>query len=206
MAIRSSEPPSEAVRNLESGLGQIRTAPGGEAVAFSAKLSSGHEPHWSDGMPHEAYNLGLDAILAGKGLEAAEPVGWRFLLGPTSQHPTIAAEVEGSNGEHNFAGLNRGPFVAQTLSAMTLAETEPQVRDGDFEPRFLRIPALYVVALWLKERSSGKDLLFALEPVPPNLVATRPYTGPQFMEELVALARQIAPPPAMTTHKGPSAP
>jgi hypothetical protein len=206
MSITPSVPPPDAISNLESGLGQIRTAPGGQPAAFAGMLSSVDEPHWADGLPHQAFNLGLDAITAGKGLEGAKPVGWRFLLGQPSQDPAVAAEVEGSLGQHNFSGLNRGPFVAQTLKAMRLAENDPRVSDGDFEPRFLRVPALYVVALWLKERNSGNDLVIPLEPAPPNLAPGRIYTGLEFTHELETQARQLVPPAAGTAQKGPSAP
>src|SRR6266550_29835 len=202
MAIKPSVPPADAIINLESGLGQIRTAPGGQPAAFSATLSSVHEPHWDDGLPHQAYNLGLDAITSRQGLEAAKPVGWRFLLGQPAKDPSLAAEVEGSLGQHNFAGLNRGHFVAETLKAMRLPESDQRVRDGDFEPRFLRVPALYVVALWLKERNSGDDLLVPLEPAPPNLTPGRIYTGSEFMQELQTQASQIPPPTAGTAPKG----
>lgn len=200
MSIKPSSPPSEALNSLQNGLGQIRTMPGAApARGFAAALSDGHEPHWDEGLPHQAYNLGLDAINSGQGLAAAQPVGWRFLLGQPSQDPTVAAEVSHASGQHEFAGLNRGPFVAQTLSAMKKAELDSEVRDGDFEPRLLRVPALYVVALWLKERTTGKDILIPLDPAPPSLTPGRHYTANEFMAELNALS-------ARTTGLAPHAP
>jgi hypothetical protein len=198
MSINSSSPPPDALDILSRGLGQIRTAPGGEAVAFAAKLTSGHEPHWSDGLPHGAYNLGLDAISPTAALDtAARLVGWRFLLGQPSEHPAVAAEVASVGGAHEFAGLNRGPFVGQTLAAMQMAEAAPELRDGDFEPRFLRVPALYVVALWLKERATGKDIVIPLDPAPPELTTGRQYTGAEFMTELAAMKSRATAPSAL---------
>lgn len=197
MSIKSSPPPQDAINGLRSGLGQIRTMPGAPAAGgYTPTLSAGHEPHWDEGLPHQVYNLGLDAIRDGKGLDAAQAVGWRFLLGQPSQDPTVAAEIHESGGQHEFSGLNRGPFVAQTLTAIKQAETTPEIRDGDFEPRVLRIPALYVVALWLKERSTGKDILIPLDPAPTNLTPGRHYTADEFAAELLAMgARMTGPSP-----------
>ncbi len=197
MSIKPSQPPSEAVNSLQGGLGQMRAAPGAApAGAFDAAFSSGHESHWDDGLPHQAFNLGLDAVQAGRGVDAAQAVGWRFLLGQPAEHPTVAAEVADAGGQHEFSGLNRGPFVGQTLSAMKQAEQVEEVKNGDYEPRLLRVPALYVVALWLKERTTGKDIVIPLDPAPPNLTPGRHYTADEFAAELAEMsARMPAPPP-----------
>src|SRR5258706_15903816 len=99
MAITTSQAPSSAVNALRTGMGQIRGVP--EMRAGEA-LSAGHAAQWDEGLPHETYHLGLDAAAKGRGLEAARPVGWRFLLGQPSEAPALAAEVHPGEaaGEH----------------------------------------------------------------------------------------------------------
>lgn len=189
MPIRTSPVPADAMEALWTGLGQMD---GAAEIQTVAAISSGHEASWQEGVPQPIYHLGLDAIASGRGLDAAEPIGWRYLLGQTATPPTIAADVlrAPAGQSYVFAGLNQGPFVGQMLEVLRRTGRDPKVSQGDFEPRMLRVPALYIVALWLKERSPWRDILIPLEPSHPALTPGLSYTVAEFEAALRRAAEE----------------
>src|SRR5260221_8390285 len=98
---------------------------------------------------HQVFSLGLKDLASGRGLQAAQQTGWRFLI-QDAEKVVAAAEtaVTGAGAGHVFAGFNEGPFVASTAEAIRSAQALPQVEKGKFELRLLRIPALYFTAVW----------------------------------------------------------
>ena len=56
--------------------------------------------------------------------------------------------------------------MAVTATAIAAAQALPQVGLGSFELRLLRIPALYVMALWLHTPAAIGELLLPLAPTP----------------------------------------
>jgi hypothetical protein len=134
--------------------------------------------------PHQMYTLDADAVLSG-GLGGAEPAGWRFLV--TDRDRVVAsAELAGEAGEAPL--LNGGPYVASTAEAIDELERLPQIADGDYELRILKVPALYVVAAWL---AGERPTLVPLAPAPSFLEAGRPYSEAEFMAALQGPARDV---------------
>ena len=77
---------------------------------------------------------------------------WRYLVEEAGA--TVASAEVGVDAKGAVRGLdhvNEGPFVKATAAAQKAASKLPQVRDGKVEARVIRIPALYVMALWLKD-------------------------------------------------------
>ncbi|MGH3927490.1 MAG: triple tyrosine motif-containing protein, partial [Pseudonocardiaceae bacterium] len=60
---------------------------------------------------------------------------------------------------------------------------------GDYEVRLLRIPALYFVALWLKDEKGRDDILIPLDPAPAPFEPGRSYRPDEVLAELAASAR-----------------
>jgi hypothetical protein len=204
MGITTSEPPDTALNALRSGMDQMRGAPApmeSRGISLAAKPNA--DSH--EGAPHPIYALGLDAILQRRGLDAAQAVGWRYLIGRAAEHPAVAAEVhQRGPDDHRFAGLNEGPFVGQLMATIRRIESQPEIRDGDFEPRLLRAPAVYVAALWLKDRRTGHDIVIPLDHSDPGVRAGDAYTAEDFMAALAAIAAKRQAP--STSERGPSAP
>jgi len=196
MAIRTGQIPPAAIEALRQGLGQMRGLPQADVSAFEAA-----EEGVQEGVPHETFHLGLDAIRAHRGLAAAEPVGWRYLLAGHAAEPTVAAEVMQSDAGFTFAGLNDGPFVKQMLDAMRKANVQ-----GDYEPRLLRVPAVYVVAAWLKDSTGNNDLFIPLDPSNPALEPGRVYNAKEFEQALVKAADEMAEATRPDEDRGPRAP
>jgi hypothetical protein len=54
----------------------------------------------------------------------------------------------------------------------------------------VRIPALYVMALWLKDLDGDDDVVVPMAPAPSFLEANRPYTEREFLKALAGPARE----------------
>lgn len=190
MAIRYATPPDDAERLAASGLNEVtRTAhlktAGGAALTTLAPdqvtLSSAHEIH----------NVGLDAVAGRRPLAESPTVGWRYLV-ETPAGIVASSEVAADAGGRPtaFAQLNEGPFVESTAHSLADVERIPQVESGTYEVRMLRIPALYVAALWLKDLDGGNDLIVPLVPAPDFLEAGRAYREAEFLDAIETPARQ----------------
>src|SRR5439155_13299048 len=78
------------------------------------------------------------------------------------------SDMKGENLK--FSHLNQGPFVEETIKGVKYAESLNEVLNNNFELRLLKIPALYIVALWLH---AEQDILF---PLPPTHHVLKPYS------------------------------
>ena len=142
---------------------------------------------------HQVFTLGLKDLTAGRGLQAAQQAGWRFLI-QDGEKVVAAAEtsVTGPGGEHAFAGFNEGPFVESSADAIRSAQALPQVEQGKFELRLLRIPALYFTAVWVHDPAGTGDLLVPAAPAPDGIVPGRAVPAATLLGELAAKAEAAA--------------
>lgn len=146
--------------------------------------------------PHQVFNLGLDDLTAGRGLAAARPVGWRYLVHDGGNAVAAAETVPSGPGDsHVFSAFNEGGFVGSTAEAIRAAEQLPETQQGDFELRLLHVPALHVMALWLHTAKDGGgqeatpgDLLIPLAPSPVQTPAGRPAPAEALLQELTSSA------------------
>jgi hypothetical protein len=116
-------------------------------------------------LPHPIYVLSL-AQARTEPWELSQParIGIVHLEGDT---PRTLAEFVKEEGNLRFAGLQLESAGAQALTAGIGASFEDKaVQGGDFELRVLRIPALYVTALWLH---GATDWALPLPPSPKSL-------------------------------------
>ncbi|MFD7846832.1 hypothetical protein ACFV4K_28365 [Nocardia sp. NPDC059764] len=162
-----------------------------EGGKFSTKALKGARKENLDlSTPHEVFTMGLDD-LAAAGLDHAQPVGWRYLVTDGTQ--IIASAETAPDGTQEVSQFTEGPFALGTDNkAQTLREL-PQLEKKGYELRLLRIPALYVTALWL--HSPTDDLLVPLEPSPIGKEG-KPVPTADFLAELSDLARNTTTPPA----------
>ena len=143
-----------------------------------------HPEEVSHSEPHPVYVAGLDDLAEGKLLAAAKQTGWRYLL---VHGDAAVGEAELSAGtrapkgaksarskEPQFLGLTHGPFTAATIDALHAAERLPQIEKADYEMRLLKVPAVYLVALWL--HGDSEDILIPLGQPPAGLRKNKSYT------------------------------
>ena len=109
---------------------------------------------------HPVFVLGVNQVLEGQGPEAASEVGLRVLVDPDG-HLAAAAEVA-------VQGVPRAFMKPQLSSGVrlrrALADVESQLADDSavtVELRALRVPSLYVDALWA--HNDALDLFYLLE-------------------------------------------
>jgi hypothetical protein len=199
MAIRIAKPPRNSRAALHQGLADVIEAADWDNHAF---MAVGHDqaPMVADpdrdGFPHVVFTVALKDIAGSRGINRARHIGWRYLhgdaghiLAPVSR----ASEVMrgGPGGGHTFHGTNEGPFVAQTLEMLQKAARIKKVRDGDFRPCLLRIPALYVVAVWLiSEDGPEADVIIPMDPCHRALKPGRAYSREQLHKCLQKPARE----------------
>lgn len=189
MAINIQTPPEESVEALKKGVQKyVRIKKEGRKALKSLKEDK--EPSH---LPHKIYTLGLDDIKAGKGLESTKLIGWRYILQGDGE-TAFAAEIEhdAKVNKHEFLGVNKGPFVEQTLSALNAVHQNKKVASDSFDLSVLRVPALYVMTLWLQHKDSKKDIMIPLPPVHHFLEAGKLYTIKEFTGILADAAKESA--------------
>jgi hypothetical protein len=163
-----------------------------DAGKFTTKaLRGARKDHLALSAPHQVFTMGLDDITSGAGLDRARPVGWRFLIEEDGKLIASAETTPAPDGTHEVSHFNEGPFEAATDNAMKAVRKLPQLQAVDYELRLLRIPALYMMALWL--HAPATDLLVPLSPSPIGKEG-KPVPATQFFTDLAELARQASPP------------
>lgn len=140
--------------------------------------------------PHQVFTLGLSDLAGGRGLEAAKPSGWRYLVQEGDNALAAAGTVAtGSGNEYVFSSFNEGRFVTSTAEAIQAAQAIPEVSRGDFELRLFHVPGLHVMALWLHDvKGNASDLLVPLEPSPVDTPAGQPVPATALLQELASKA------------------
>ena len=140
---------------------------------------------------HPVYNIGLSDLLTDKPLTAAAPfTAWRFIVNAGTPDSAAAETLQDpEQGIPTFASVNAGPFVTGTIEALKNLATDPAFAKGDWEGRMIRVPALYVMAIWAHEKKTGADLIRPTAPIPPYLAA-KTYTWPEFKAALREPAKQ----------------
>jgi hypothetical protein len=189
MAINFPKPPKESVVALKRTLQALSGTPESQKVMpeeFGVASLGGAEPSLS----HQVYSLGLDELRRGGGLQNARLVSWRYFV-PSASTAVTSAEVNvDASGGHSFAELNSGPFSKNTRLAVETLMNDPRVAAQTYDLRLLRIPALYVTAIWLKSQSPEQDYVVPVAPTISILKAGDLYRVPEFENRLRTAARE----------------
>jgi hypothetical protein len=192
MALVLPQEPAQGRATVSKALDEARssaanTLTAGGAVSGSMSLLRAAPDGVATSLPHQVYDLGIDAIASNKGLEAATPNGWRYVLEDT-QKPIAFAELN-SDGK-SFVSFNTGPFPAALCAAISRAEQLDYVQSQNVDLRVLRIAALYVIALWLHGQTDKTDVIIPVPPVAYKLAGGRPYSAADFLELLRDAAKR----------------
>ena len=68
--------------------------------------------------PHQVFTLDLTDLVAGKGLDAARPTGWHYLVQEGDNTLASAETVAGPRGEQVFSAFNESRFVDSSAKAL----------------------------------------------------------------------------------------
>ena len=198
MVTRSPQPPQrlvEVVRKAASELlpsrmnsiRQGRVAEAGAAPTGETTVES----------PRPLYDLGLDRILDGSGLDAASHVGWRTLVG-IGTTPVAMADSDADPENPAVRAMNYGPFVVglasagRSRAASFAREAGAGERGpGNLEERVLQVPAVYFVGLWLHDEGDpSHDVIIPAAPAPSGLDADERYPAAALLDRLARLGRE----------------
>jgi hypothetical protein len=184
MTLRVPTPTRQTLDAVQSQLSELAGR-----IAFRRRALGQADPlDLALAAPHDVYFLGLDQLVEGVDLEAAKPIGRRFLV-MAGDEAISSAEITAPDGAGFQA--NEGPFVAASAAAIAQAEADPELSAHDYELRLLRIPALYFVALWLRDdHDHDHDVLIPLDPAPAPFEAGRKYRPGEVLAELASMARE----------------
>jgi hypothetical protein len=130
------------------------------------------------------YVLGLDAIVAGRDLSAAKLSLWThfFAASPNGDDQVVAADVNAETSR--FASLKEGPQILEFYRQVQALQQAPDIAARSFELAQLRVPALHVKAVWLKDKAGSGDVIIPIPPTDPSLTAGRRYSIADFLAAL----------------------
>jgi hypothetical protein len=182
MTIRPAEVSKESVEAVREHLSEIAARP-----EFPERALTGSAP-WAVSLSaaHEVYSAGVDELAAGRGLASASPVAHGFLV---MEGSNAIASVE-QDTEGGGVSSTEGPFADATARAIERAEEDPRLADGEYELRALRVPGLYLMAVWLKDLNGDGDVVIPLDPAPAPLEAGRSYGLQELEPELASMSRE----------------
>jgi hypothetical protein len=187
MPVIFAEPPRQVIeitRHQLQDMAQQKhftVAPLAAAEPSKIELTSGHA----------VYNIGLSDLLTDKPITAAPFTAWRFIVNAGTPDSAAAETLQDpEQGIPIFASVNAGPFVTGTIAALKALATDSAFAKGNWEGRMIRIPALYIMAIWAHEKKTNADLIRVTAPVPPYLDANKTYTWPEFKAALQQPAKQ----------------
>jgi hypothetical protein len=188
MAIILKEPPQKSVDELKNAMTWFHDHKSSAVSATSLlQTSAGNQ-----NTPHPIYNLDRDQILAKKGLAAAKLVGWRYIIKDDAGDYHVAeVGVNETATEHSFRSFNEGAHLNSFVSLFNNFSLNEAVKGSDYELCVLRIPACYIMAIWLKEKGNH-DLFLPLDPLQPGFTAGTTYNAADFMKIVEDIAETMA--------------
>jgi hypothetical protein len=192
MTLRLEQPPQRGANLVKQALAEWARIPRPEP-AEGGKIAPAVGEGGSEGAvapPYRVYVLGLDDLAEGHGLEASQPVGWKYLVlrGDTVVQPVDLAG--GTSGEDlQLSHVTQGPFVREAQGALDRVEQLGGDKERSYELRYLSIPGLCLAALWLKDDRGEADKIIPVPPVPATLEPERVYSPAEFAEQLHEPAR-----------------
>ncbi len=184
MPLIPARPPKKCHEEASSAVRQLLIPPHSSGT-MTAATAEEHEL----AAPHDVYTINADKVANGS-LKSARRIGWRYLV-MQGERAVAAAEVQrpAGTGQPEFSHLNSGPFVEGSIDALSIAESLAEVAADDFEVRLLKLPSVYVMALWL--HGPSKDILIPLGPSDGHgpLTPNKPYSPDDFFRALTPLAQ-----------------
>jgi hypothetical protein len=192
MAIHFIEPPAAVVSALQTALPRIaaKASLAAQAPAISAALSKRLDVAPTAPKPISApvHVVGLDEIVAGRDVRTAPLRLWTQLLDDDGS-PAVLADVDAAT--MRFAAVTEGQEVRALGEQVRAAERSGRDAREDYELAVIRVPALYLTAMWLKGKGGASDVIIpSASPMSP-LTAGRRYTPEEFAAALKPLAEQL---------------
>jgi hypothetical protein len=180
MALTLPKPPEQGLDIIRTKLGSL--VDHHTSVAYN--MAMGGTENVDVAAPHRMYFIGLEDVANGHLLSAAEVTGWRYII-VRGDDPMAAAElgIDQLGGSLEFSQLNQGPFVSSTIEGVSIAADLDTVRNNNYELRLLKIPSLYIIALWLHSQGA-QDIIIPIPPTRPELTPYDSYSEESFLQAI----------------------
>ncbi len=160
--IKIPRPPERSWQAVREGIADLLEAD----PSRSELIGAGGETSPMLTAPHRSYVLALADLINDKGVGAAHPTGWRFLVRDGDRFLGVGETEEVSQAESDFAQFDSASLALRTAGALREVEARATSLNQDFEVRYLRIPEVLCSGLWLHGVRS--DLLMILETARPR--------------------------------------
>jgi hypothetical protein len=185
MALHPALEPLGGPALIQNGLKRLLT---GRGLLSTRKISfDSLQIH----QPHSVYDLKVDALVSGGGLESTTATGYRYLIND-GEADIAAAELrmDATGTAALLANINYGRFVEATAVAIRQVNMLKSVREGSFEIRLLRCSPIGLMSLWLISDPAGADIVYPLVPAPDGLLGSHPYSTDDFIKSLISVVQQ----------------
>ena len=147
-------------------------------------------------LPHKVYIAGIEDFAGDDWIAGTEMVGWRYLAKEGLSRPT-AIELQRAPGGESFlfAEIDKSRFVSRMCEILEDKRIEKKLSGNDYTVSALKIPSLYIFALWLQSEDKEQDIIIAVAPTPSFLKPwPRTYTASQFHAALRKKAKDLMKP------------
>ena len=173
MTLHVVQPAASTIRTAILYLGRMKS---GDGFLTRGALADANSATLAIAAPHPVFNLDADEIGHPDALARSRMTGWRFIV--LAQGEAVATMEFSATSRRDVARFSRvtdGRMAASSARAIGRAERSMQARRRQYALGMLRVNALGVTALWLRDLDEvGRHDLFSLvEPVPAGMTAER---------------------------------
>ncbi len=157
---------------------------GGNIQKFPTAFSGVKLGELSITNPYPMYAIGTQDIAQGKLLSAAKPSGWLYLfLHGTSAVCGVPLRIDPKDGKlSKRGGVYTGGLVQGVWDGLRKAEELPQVKNQDYEFRYVTCGFISFYAVWLHGKSD--DIFIPLPPTFGKIESYQPYSEKEIIQFL----------------------
>ncbi len=143
-------------------------------------------------IPHKVYTANATDLAAGKGLSKMVQTGWRYVFEDANGTSHVAEiGIDETLDEHAFHHVNVGSHVNNFVKNYKSLQEHSFVNEKDYEINILRIPSIYVMAIWLKGQGHDHEFFVPIAPVNSKFEADKTYEYDAFVKLLQEAAREM---------------
>lgn len=184
MPLRTIAPRADVRARISTRLQEMTAAP---ALLEMSALGGAEADQLGLAAPHPMFNLDLKSVDSPDWLNQAKMTGWRYFV--TSKDGVIAtAETSSTSRNGPVVGTltNEGPFAVGSEQALAQTEGQKDIADGNYVLGLIRVPALYLVALWFRSEQTPDvlDRFVPVDPAPPPFEANSLLNPADFVAAL----------------------
>jgi hypothetical protein len=180
--------PAEVNQVVKAHLGEMASKKAFRTPALAKMMLREAAPPPTPTQALPVYHLGLKDLAEKGDTTSAALKSWRFLVKQGEEIVASADAIIGPDKKPVFSHVNEGPLVKGAVLGIQAANSNDEIKKGQYEVRLLMIPAIYVAALWLVDAAGKRDLAVPLEPTAPPLVANKVIP----LNELMTIAQKLA--------------